>query len=229
MINVEQRRAIARFLWQTAAVLAGILIAFGLDAGYGTIREGQELRESLALLHDEFLDARVQMDTVLAVNERSMEAIRAFASLRPDDALELSDEEAYQMWLGLVRADSFDPGQSAINALVSSNIFERMESGELRRLVSGWTGMLADLREEEEEVSRLDGEIMGLLVAHDRWVAPRGETWTTQRQLSAWAEVAELHQLQQARMFRVGLSLREQRPLSETLDRILDLLDAALE
>ena len=78
-----------RFLLQTSAVLAGILIAFGLDAGYSVVRERAELRESLGLLQAEFSGARVQMDTVLKVNERALEAMEAFSTLEPQEMLGL--------------------------------------------------------------------------------------------------------------------------------------------
>ena len=67
----ERRSTVRGLLLEAAAVLLGILTAFGLDAGYGLVRERAELRESLSLLRDEFSDARVQLSAVLDVGKTS--------------------------------------------------------------------------------------------------------------------------------------------------------------
>ena len=228
MHDTQRGGSLKRFVLETAAVLSGILIAFGLDAGWGAFRERAELRESLSLLRDEFAAARVQMDTVLAVNERAMNAMVELLETTPDDLADLSPEEAGRLWQPLQRSESFDPGESAISAVVSSNIFERMDSRELRRLVSGWTGQVADLREEQEEAYRVEARIRDLLATEGLWGGPVGNTRPYQELYAEWVQIEEVRQLFMLRTRAVALALREQRPLSESLDDILDLLDVAL-
>ena len=104
MPDPERRTSARRFVLETAAVLSGILIAFGLDAGWGTLRDRSELRESLSLLREEFATARVQMDTVLAVNGRAIEATSILLELTPSGALALSADEVQYLWVPLQRA-----------------------------------------------------------------------------------------------------------------------------
>ena len=58
--EVRETRSFRRYLLETTAVLSGILIAFGLDAGWGLLRERAELRESLVTLQQEFQGTRTQ-------------------------------------------------------------------------------------------------------------------------------------------------------------------------
>ena len=51
----------------------------------------------------------------------------------------------------------------------------------------------------------------------------------TRAQIAAWIEVEEVRQLYRLRQRAIALAVREQEPLGDSLERILGLLDAALE
>jgi len=225
-------RSLRRYLLETGAVLSGILIAFGLDAGWGVLQGRDELRESLSALEREFQGARAQLDSVIAVNERAIAASDEFLRMSAADLDSRADEELGAIITGLSRADTFDPGESALNALVSGNNLERIRDPALRDLVAAWSGRVADLREEQVEVRRAEAAIKQQLADSELFVPQLGSdpsSFTARDHLRNRMEAEVIRQLLAVRRGGVGLMLLEQRGLSDATDQILARLHAALQ
>jgi hypothetical protein len=231
-IDVGGTKSFKRYALETAAVLSGILIAFGLDAGWGLVLERSETRESLSTLRREFENTRAQLDSVVAVNVHAIGATEAFLDMVVADLQEISDDSLRTLRLGLERAETFDPGESALAALVSGNILERVPGEELRDLVAGWSGRVNDLREEQAEVRRAEAAIHHHLATAMILIPPLGRPRNSLSGLDVLEQRMsdeQTRQLYGVRLGAVGLMLVEQRGLSEATDRILELLEAALD
>lgn len=229
--EMNSPRSFRRYALDTLAVLSGILIAFGLDAGWGVLQEREALRESLAGLRREFLETRVQLDSVMAVNERALDASSDVLGMTVSDLDTRSDEGLGALAGGLGRADTFDPGESALDALVAGSILERISNPELRDRVAAWSGRVNDVREEQAEVRRAEAAIKQHLAMSGVYVprlgqGPSSYSARDRVRITLTDEVAR--QLYAVRWVAVGLMLAEQRGLSEAADEILGLLDAEL-
>lgn len=225
-------RSFRRYLLETGAVLSGILIAFGLDAGWGVLQGRGEFRESLSALEREFQGARAQLDSVIAVNERAIAASDEFLRMSAADLDRRADGELGAIITGLSRADTFDPGESALNALVSGNNLQRIPNTELRDLVAAWSGRVADLREEQAEVRRAEAAVRQQLALVELFVPPLGSdplSFAPRDHLRNRMETESVRQLLAVRRSGVILMLLEQRGLSDATDRILVRLSAALQ
>ncbi len=164
----------------------------------------------------------------MAVNERAIGAIEAFLGMTPDDLPALSNESVRAIALGLRRADTFDPGESALAALVAGNILEQVEDRELRDLVAGWSGRVSDLREEQTEVRRAEAAIRQHMAVNLMTVPPLGGldvAYTAAERLRLQMEDEQTRQLYAVRYVAISLMLREQTGLSVAADRVLALLD----
>lgn len=213
-------------------MLSGILIAFGLDAGWGVLQDRAEVRESLVTLEREFESARVQLDSVMAVNERAIAASERFIRMDVSAAEDLTEEEAQVLSMGLGRADTFDPGESALTALVSGNVLERIGDSELRALVAGWSGRVNDVREEQAAVREAESAIRQRLATAGLYIPTLGSqaaAYSPRASVRMRLQDEVTRQLYAVRRNTVGLMLLEQRGLSDAVDRILELISASLE
>ena len=225
-------KSLRRYVLETSAVLSGILIAFGLDAGWGLMRERTELRESLSTLRREFANTRAQLGSVVAVNERAIQASDEFLRMTVKDLSGISDDSVSTLRLGLARAETFDPGESALGALVSGSILERVPVDELRDLLAGWSGRVNDVREEQAQMWRADAAIRQHLAMSAIYVPRLGsppDSDTERHRLRHKIEDEQIRQLYGVRRDAVQFMLVEQRGLAEATDRILNLLAAALQ
>ena len=161
-----------RYGWETFAVLSGILIAFGLDAGWSAYRESAALRETLAVLHQEFSDTQIQLDTVLVVNHLAIEASSVFLRMTVDDLADLGEDSAGIVVQGLLRSYTFDPANAALSALISVNLLENVRDPALRTRLAAWSGLVDDLREEQSEVRRNEAVMRDEWATLGLWVAP---------------------------------------------------------
>ena len=234
----DKSRRVRRYAWETFAVVSGILIAFALDAGWNEYREARELRESLEVLRSEFRDSRVQLDSVIAVNERAIAATLMAFSASPEEISGLSQDSAFRLLQGLNRSDTFNPSQTAIQALIGVNVLEQIPDPALRAGVAAWSGALEDLAEEQVEVRRMDARVRDFVaesgVGADFHMVPMSDWIAGTSTLDVVAVLEEFAandpsaRLFAARRTAVELMLLEQTGVSERIDDILAILDAEL-
>lgn len=225
-----------RYAWETFAVLSGILIAFGLDAWWETVRERQELLESLRAVRSEFSDSRAQLDSVMAINVAAIAGTDTFFVMTPGDVAGLDQVTGVRRLRALLRADTFDPAASAMEAVVSANVLERIDELQLRSALSAWSGAVADLREEQEELRRVEGRLRDLLATEgiaDPVITTQAATLDGRSVDARPALLALLtsdgaRQLIAVRGTAIRLTLGEQAGLSRRIDAILAALDEQL-
>lgn len=142
----------ARLGFEGILIVSSILIALAVDSWREHRSERADEQQVLASLLDEFQRNGTELDRSLnsmAVSLAATERIIAFAgkTLTDDDkvVIEQSLNEFFSYY-------TFDPSTGALDSLLSSGELDLLLNMELRRKLAGWSGLMNDYKEEEQEV-----------------------------------------------------------------------------
>jgi len=143
-----------RIVVEVFAIVASILFAFGIDAWWEYRIEREVEREVLANLLIEFERNRVELDRTLDTLTGSQNAAKrllmfAGKSLTGDDnaVIEQKLDELFYF--------TFDPPSGALESLMSAGQLNLILNTELRMRIAGWSGLVKDYKEDEEELDYL--------------------------------------------------------------------------
>jgi hypothetical protein len=146
-------RGVARLLRDLVAVLGAILVAFALDAWWGEHAEATRTRELLEAIAGEFDGAAVELDSIIAENDRFMTSRVAFLGRAARDSRPIPDD-SLALYLD-VDADFqiYNPSFGALSTLIAGGGLERVAEPDLRYALGGWSGELDDLVWEENQIA----------------------------------------------------------------------------
>jgi hypothetical protein len=147
-MSESSRSKIGPALREVAILVAGILIAFGLDAWWDNSLERSEVEAELAGVLAELSLNEDLVEQYLRWHDRSRAAT--------DELLRLLREEGSGsvavpdsiVW-GVGFTPTFDPRKGAMDALLSSGRLALIGDPELRSAIAGFGGQLSDARDEE--------------------------------------------------------------------------------
>jgi len=215
------------------AVLAAILVAFGLDAAWGARTEGVELRAALSAVREEFETVEAQLEFAINYNREQVEAKDSFVVLNRSDVLRMPADQAATLLNRLRVAWTFDPSRGALDGMVASGRVDRIKSADLRRLISGWPGLYADLGENTivewgDAVQRRRAEL-GLEVRMRTVAASSADTLEARQLLLVALEDSLLRNLVAAYSQRIEQYLGELEPAQLNLEETLRLLSLELD
>ncbi|MCW5518799.1 hypothetical protein J1N09_03050 [Aureitalea sp. L0-47] len=131
-------------------VMIGILLALQVSNWNQGRKEANKEQLLLEALHQEFLENRTQLDSVVFVHERSLAHNEYMISLFPINPETINIDtvsKGFQYWGNW---STFNPSQGVIKSLVNSSTFELISDPELRVLLVSWEDVLADYKEEED-------------------------------------------------------------------------------
>jgi len=143
----RSRAQLATFARESSAVLAAILIAFGLDAAWQGRVERGETRQALVALFEEFGTVREQLVFAIDYNREQVRIKDSLLRLDPNALAVVPEDQALVSLRSLRWAWTFDPSRGALDAVIAGGHVDQIRSPALRRLVSGWPGLYADLAE----------------------------------------------------------------------------------
>lgn len=129
-------------------VVAGILIAFGLDAWWQRRRETEEVRADLSAVLDELREDEEALGRYIAWHRRTEVASAAFLGLVEESSTRPIEVPDSIVW-GTGFTPSFDPRTGAIEAFVNSGRMDRIGDPALRAGLAGFQAHLTDARDEE--------------------------------------------------------------------------------
>jgi hypothetical protein len=136
------------------AVLAGILVAFGIDALWEERRDRVQERVYLSALRDEFEDARIGLarrDQQLAEDMKSTVDVLSVLATRASDGI--SDDSVNVLAVRQGPLTVYTPPRAALNDLTNSGGIGLVQSATLRRALATYEQLLAqDLSEQEAMV-----------------------------------------------------------------------------
>jgi len=134
-------------LREAVAVLAAILIAFGLDAWWNESVERREMLRALDAVVIELDENIALADSILEVNAAGLRGVDRLADLAPGEALELPMEELARLsrWLDM---ELLNPRVGAITAFIDGGFLAIVEDVGLRTTVAGIPSILDEVSEE---------------------------------------------------------------------------------
>ena len=151
----ERRSIWLRVLAEGVAIVASILLAFGIQAWWEGRRDRVEERVALAGLRQEFAGNLDQLNAGASSYEKSLRMTRRLLALSRADSLApnpLAMDSLIR--IGWLDYGTFNPGQGVLTALVTSGDIGLIRDARLREAIGAWSGMLDDLVEEELMMAR---------------------------------------------------------------------------
>jgi hypothetical protein len=128
-------------------VVIGILIALSINNWNDNRKNRISERKLLDNIHRDFVQNKIQFDTVKAINYRNLAALNSRIALFPikRDSAKIAAFQSYQIAPGI----SYNPYSSSIKSVINSNSLELIQDEELRKYLVSWEDVLLDYQEEE--------------------------------------------------------------------------------
>ncbi len=208
----EQPLPIRRLVAELIVIVAGVLIALGVDAAWGHLTDRAREADLIADLVEEFRENRVRLSSDIEFNRRAevaaqewLEAVEDRAVLPPDSL------EAFLFATAIVVR--FDPLSGVLRSLIETGELALIREPALRHALAGWLGLV-----EEAALVQIAGgdrrsDLMPLLLEALQRNQPDQRDLPLLRLYRTYVRFAGLRQA----------------PLLTELDRILGLLEEARE
>ena len=132
---------------EIALVVIGILIALSINNWNNNRKNRISERELLDNIHRDFVQNKIQFDTVKAINYRNLATLNSRIALFPieRDSAKIVAFQSYPPVQGI----SYNPYSSSIKSVIYSNSLELIQDKELRKYLVSWEDVLLDYQEEE--------------------------------------------------------------------------------
>jgi hypothetical protein len=156
-------------------LVAGILIAFGLESWRDGRVERSEVRAELLSVRAELEENLPIIDGYIEWHERSLAATENMLELlAPGRDVEVPDSTVW----GVGFTPSYDPRRGALDALISSGRLALVEDPELRRALAAHGGALQDARDEETRArAYVDLQLGAVLSRSGDTARPQSVNW----------------------------------------------------
>ena len=138
-----------RVLAEAAAIVAGILMAFAIDAWWQERQERIEEQQILAGLEIEFQSIRDILAEHAREHRKNVRALEAVLDEVSNGPSENSLEIIEASFLELLSPTTSDVGTGTLEALLSSGRIEIIENRRLRSLLAGWNGVISELWDDQ--------------------------------------------------------------------------------
>ena len=136
-------------LYQALAIVAGILVAFAIDAWWEERNEQEWQTEQLVSLRDEFVANRDELIAVVGRDREIADHLRQLlATLKTHDIGDVARVDAMQV-AALTAWRTSDVASGALDALLASGRLGEFEPPELRQRLAEWPSAALDFQEDE--------------------------------------------------------------------------------
>ena len=140
-------------------VVIGILIALSINNWNDNRKNRISERKLLDNIHSDFVQNKIQFDTVKAINYRNLATLNSRIALFPieRDSAKIAAFQSYPPVQGI----SYNPYSSSIKSVINSNSLELIQDEELRKYLVSWEDVLFDYQEEEIAFFKFNNEQLG--------------------------------------------------------------------
>tara|TARA_R110002073_G_scaffold4213_4_gene28087 strand:- start:47140 stop:47865 length:726 start_codon:yes stop_codon:yes gene_type:complete len=130
-------------------VVIGILIALQIN-NWNIEKTNRALEVSiLADIHQEFLQNKTQLDTVLFYHNRAYKGIKKLVDLFPIDTKKDNLDSISAFLYDSFWFFTFNPSQGTTNAIINTSSFDIIQNRTLRYHLLSWNDLAKDFNEEE--------------------------------------------------------------------------------
>lgn len=147
--NSKPKNYLKYAIGEILLVMIGILAAFQINSWNGEVQNRKKERLMLDALNKEFIQNKVQFDTVFSYHKRNFASITYLKNQLPIDLKKVDlDSLAYHIWNGSSYW-TFNPFQGVTNSLINTASFDLIRNQELRTLLISWNDLVVDYQEDE--------------------------------------------------------------------------------
>jgi hypothetical protein len=143
-----------RLAVEAAAIVASILLAFAIDAGWDERQERVEEREVLESLQVEFQANRDEAVYVISFHDRVVQSFVELMELSQDEILALQPIAVKEFLSSLGNPRTFDAVRGSIDALTSSGKLGILQDRELRESLTTFVNIVDDSVEDAYYLSQ---------------------------------------------------------------------------
>lgn len=136
-------------------VMVGILLALQVSNWNQERIARNKEKVLLTELNLEFKENKAQLEEVLIKHRKALKSTDLLIAEFPLNLDSINLDSLKEKSKGLGYRYTFNPSQGIVNSLVSTSSFELISDLELRKLLVGWSDVLADYQEEERNAVRL--------------------------------------------------------------------------
>jgi uncharacterized protein DUF6090 len=130
-------------------VVIGILIALSINNWNENSKIRQREKVLLNEIHQEFLDNKKQLQTVVSYHNKALAACEKIISEFPIDLNTVNIDSLSKYLFDTQWRYTFNPSQGSINSLINTSSFETITNDKLRQLVVSWQDVVNDYIDDE--------------------------------------------------------------------------------
>jgi hypothetical protein len=211
---------------EALAIIASILIAFGIDSSWDRRQQKQEAGSILEGLHAEFTGHLEELNYWEETTEARSESLGAILALDDPSSLDTVATERLDTALySLLNIADWDPQGGVLEAVISSGKLEIIPEQRLRQELASWPGIVADVLDNQHLMQNFG--IAGVIPALSEKGMPLSRGWSVYR--SRWPGAREADDVSRESYYRL-IQDREIRALAATKYTFLtnSLLDIAV-
>ena len=135
-------------------VVIGILIAVQTN-NWNTKNNSVKEKSILEDIHQEFLQNKMQLDTVVFYNKRAFKNGEKLASLFPI-VITMNNMDSIASCINdSLFTYTFNPSRGSINSIISTSSFNIIQNKKLRTILISWRDLVTDLQENEIIAKRI--------------------------------------------------------------------------
>jgi hypothetical protein len=135
-------------------VVIGILIALQVSEWNTNRKRQQQEAVFLRDLHNEFIENKMQLDTVVSRHKSVYKGSQGIIDLFPINHNTVNIDTLANYLNQMAFRWTFNPQQSTINAITNTSSFDLISNSELRTILQRWTELIADYQEDESAYIR---------------------------------------------------------------------------
>jgi hypothetical protein len=143
-----------RLTIEAAAIVASILLAFAIDAGWDERQERAEEREVLESLYVEFEANRDEAASVILFHDRVIRSFVKLMELSQEEILALQANAVVDFLSSLGNPRTFDAVRGSVDALISSGKLGILKDRELRESLTTFVNIVDDSIEDANYLSQ---------------------------------------------------------------------------
>jgi len=130
-------------------VVIGILVALRINTWNENRKNVLKEKAVLADIHKEFIQNKIQLDTVISYHRKAFISSQKLMKLFPINIKKDNLDSISKYLYNINIYYTFNPSQSSLKAIINTSSFDIISNDTLRNLLTSWSDLVVDYQEEE--------------------------------------------------------------------------------